>query len=248
VQFTNRIRNFVVNQPNTILAIVGFVLGVLIAFEYSTQIPRIINPATPIVALDDMEKQLDIEQSSLKQQQEGLDSQITKLQNNLKNKQTGLTALVNEVENLKSQSGLTSISGEGIEIVLADSDQNDETANAIAHASDLRDLIDLMWSRGAQAISIKATGGVEERVIFSTSVDCIVNTVLINTTKASPPFEVKVIGNRDALTAAVNDRSALKDIYERVEKTGLKFYITDNINIKIPKYSGSLNLSDAKIQ
>lgn len=248
MKLVDQVRNFVIKQPNAFLAILGFVIGILIATEYVAKIPRIINPAMPSVALDQMEQNLDNEQAALKEQQEAVDNQISDLQNSQKGKQSGMSSLVNEVDSLKSQAGFTQRSGEGVEIVLDDSDHNDENANAIAHASDLRDLIDYMWSRGAQAISIEAAGGVEERVIFPTSIDCIVNTVLINTTKASPPFKVKVLGSRDALTAAINDHIALKTIYDRVEKDGLKFYITDNTNITVTKYSGSLNLDHAKVQ
>ena len=244
----NKIKEFVVRQSSVVLGVVGFILGIIIAFEYSAQIPRIINPAQPSVALDQMEQNLSNEQASLKEQQEAVDSEITSLQNNLKDKQTGMSFLVGEVDTLKTQAGFTPLSGEGVEIVLDDSDKNDENANAIAHASDLRDLVDYMWSRGAQAISIEAAGGVEERVILPSSIDCIVNTVLINTTKSSPPFKMKVIGNRDALTAAINDRSALKSIYDRVDKSGLRFYITDNLNITVTKFTGSLSLDHAKIQ
>jgi len=243
----NKIKNFIVKQPNTFLAILGFVLGVLIAFEYSTQLPRIINPVVSSIALEQMETNLDNEQAALKEQQEVVDSEISQLQSNLKNKQTGVASLISNVDLLRDKAGFSSKTGEGIEIILNDSNKSDENANAIAHASDLRDLIDLLWTRGASAISIEAAGGVEERIILTSSIDCIVNTVLINTTKSSPPFKVKAIGNRDALLAAVNDRVALKLIYDRVDKTGLIFYATDKSQITVAKYSGNLNLENAKI-
>jgi uncharacterized protein YlxW (UPF0749 family) len=248
MELVNRVKTFVIKQPMAVLGIVGFVLGVLIATEYSARIPRIINPVISSYALDEMEKKLENEQNTMKEQHEAVDNEVAYLQGNLKNKQGGLTSLVSEVELLKEQSGLTARSGDGIEIILDDSDKNDENANAIAHASDLRDLVDYMWTRGAQAISIEASGSVDERVIFTTAIDCIVNTVLINNTKSSPPFKIKVLGNRDALVAAINDHTNLKSIYDRVESEGLIFYVTDNIKISIPKYSGNLNLENAKVQ
>ncbi len=248
MKFVEQAKRFVVKQPNTLLAIVGFVLGALIATEYSSQIPRIINPAISSYALDDMENKLDNEQSSIKESLESVDNEITNLQDSLKTRQVGLTSLVSEVEDLKSQVGLTEANGEGVEVVIDDSNTENIEANAIAHASDLRDLIDLLWSRGARAISIEAEGNIEERIVFSSSIDCVVNTVLINSTKASPPFKVKAIGNRDALLAAVNDRVALKSIYERVDKSGLKFFTTQNANITIGKYSGNILLNHAQVQ
>ena len=248
MKLIDQIKHFVVRQPNTILAVIGFVLGLLVATEYSAQIPRIINPAISSYALDDMENKLDNEQSSLKESLESMDNEITNLQDSLKTRQVGLTSLVNNVDTLKKQVGLTALSGQGIEIVLDDSNQEDAEANAIAHASDLRDTIEFLWSRGAQGISIEAAGGIDERVVFPTSIDCVVNTVLINSTKSAPPFKIKAIGNRDALTAAVSDKANLKSIYDRVDKDGLKFYVTDNANVTIPKYSGEITLDHVKIQ
>lgn len=248
MKLVEQVKSFVIKQPNTLLAVIGFVLGVLIATEYSAQIPRIINPAGSSLALDDMESKLNNEQSALKESLESVDNEITDYQDNLKTRQGGLTNLVDEVEILKSQVGLSELSGQGIEVVLDDSNTEDAQANAIAHASDLRDLIDLLWSRGAQAISIEAQGGVEERIVYSSSIDCVVNTVLINSTKAAPPFKIKALGNRDALLAAVSDRTALKSIYDRIDKDGLKFFTTDNANLTIGKYKGDFVVDHAKAQ
>ncbi|MBU1092398.1 DUF881 domain-containing protein [Patescibacteria group bacterium] len=250
MKYIDQVRQFVVRQPNVIIAIIGFVLGGLLATEYSTQLPRIINPVISNYMLEDMENTLSNEQVALKESLETVDSEITETQDKLKTRQIGLTSLVNQVDSLKQQVGLTDVSGEGIEIVIDDSDisKTNSQTNAIAHASDLRDLVDFLWSRGAQAISISANGQIEERVTFFTSIDCVVNTVLINSTKAAPPFTVKVFGNRESLSVAVDERDNLKSIYDRVYKEGLKFFVTDNQQVTIKKYSGDIGLSHVKIK
>jgi uncharacterized protein YlxW (UPF0749 family) len=103
----------------------------------------------------------------------------------------------------------------------------------------MRDLVNYLWLKGAKAISIEGAGGKEERVGPMTSIDCIVNTVLINGTKIVPPFQIKAIGDRQVLNSAIGDKAALKQIYDRVDKEGLKFYVVDNINqIDIEQFTG----------
>lgn len=249
MKLNDKVREVIKNQPNYPLAIIGLVIGILIAYEYGYKIPRIINPAVSNVALDETEQKLVDEQARFKEQLEAIDNEVNALNDQTKSRQTGLAALVNQVEVLKSDSAMTDIVGDGVEIILDDSEKNqDANANAIAHASDLRDLLDQLWANGAKAISISAAGGVEERVTLTTSIDCIVNTVLINNTKASPPFKVTAIGDKAKLKSAVDDKSALKSIYERVDSEGLKFAAIDSSNLKVKRYSGNYLIKNAKVQ
>lgn len=249
MKLNDKLHEIVKNQPNYPLAIIGLVIGILIAYEYGYKIPRIINPAVSNIALDETEQKLVDEQAQHKEQLEAIDNETNALNDQTKIRQTGLTSLVNQVEALKANSAMTDVVGEGIEIILDDSAKNqDANANAIAHASDLRDLVDQLRANGATAISIGAAGGVEERVTFTTSIDCIVNTVLINNTKASPPFKVTAIGDRIKLKSAIDDRGALKDIYDRVDNDGLKFVAVDSLSLKIKRYSGNYLIKNAKVQ
>jgi len=249
MKLNDKLHELVKNQPNYPLAILGLVIGVLIAYEYGYKIPRLINPAISNIALDETEQKLVSEQARNKEQLEAIDNEINALNDQTKNRQTGLTSLVDQVETLKADSAMTDVAGEGVEIIIADSEKNqDANANAIAHASDLRDLIDQLRANGATAMSISAAGGIEERITLTTSIDCIVNTVLINNTKASPPFKVTAIGDRAKLKSAVDDRGALKTIYDRVDNNGLKFAAVDLLDLKIKRYSGNYLIKNAKVQ
>lgn len=243
------IRERLMHNTSFVLAVVGVVIGVLLALNFAEKLPRALTSALPYVELTDMETKLEAEQTSLKNSISEVDVQITALDQQIRGRQGSFKTLVDQADALKIQAGLTGVSGEGIIIILADSESRSASPNSIAHASDMRDLVDLLWSRGATAISIKGDGSTDERIGPSTSIDCIVNTVLINGTKIVPPFEIRAIGNRENLITAINDKVALKDIYDRIDKEGLKFSIIDGVKqVTIPKFTSNFITEDVKVK
>lgn len=246
---SSTIRERLLHNTSFVLAVAGIVIGVLVALNYAERLPRALTSALPYVELSDMESKLESEQTSLKQSISNIDEQITALEQQAKNRQGGFKTLVDQADNLKKQAGLTEVSGEGIIITLNDSPSRAANPNSIAHASDMRDLVDHLWANGASAISIKGDGSTDERVGFSTSIDCIVNTVLINGTKIVPPFEIRAIGDRQRLVNAINDRVVLKEIYRRVDEEGLRFSLVDGVSqVTIPKFTGNFITEDVKIK
>ena len=246
---TKKVLEFIKIQISFVLAVVGIILGVILATQFNQQLPRIISPAVPFIALADMEQKLTQDQAALKVNISSEDSKIDKLSADAKGKQSNLKGLVDQVENLKIDAGITEMSGPGIIVYLADSDARRDSPNSIAHASDMRDLVDYMWQTGAKAISIEGDGGTQERVSYNTSIDCIVNTVLINGTKIVPPFKIRVIGDPQKLTDAINNKDRLKSIYERVSKEGLKFYTLDGVDtVTVKKFTGNLIFDYAQIK
>ncbi len=246
---SEKFRKIFIGNIALALAVIGLGVGTFLAWQYNDKLPQVITPAVPYLSLQEMESTLEGEQRTLKQQIAKTDDQINALADKVKIRQSGMKGLIDAADRLKAQAGITQAKGSGIKIILADSDSPLNVTNAIAHASDLRDLINQLWQNGAEAISISGAGSMEERVGPLTSIDCIVNTVLINGTKTVPPFEIKVLGDRDRLISAINDRTALKSIYDRVDKEGLKFTIDDNVKeVDIASFTGNIITEHVKIK
>jgi len=246
---SEKAKDIFVRNTSLILSVLGIVIGVILATRFNENIPRVITPGIPYLSLQEMVDKLDKEHTQLKQSLVVVNDKINVLEGETKKRQSGLSSEVDANEKLKIDSGIGEMSGEGIVILLDDSEQRKPASDSIAHASDMRDLVDYLWQNSAKAISIKGSGGMDERVGPSTSIDCIVNTVLINGTKTVPPFQVKAIGDREKLISAINDRVALKQIYDRVDKEGLKFYVIDGVTkIEIPKFTGNILTENVKVK
>lgn len=223
-----------------ILLIIGIAVGLLLTAQWRTKPTRASDPVISYALLENTQKNLVSEKEELRTQIKELQDKISKEENSLKQYQTSKKA-VEQVEEYEMKIGLKEITGSGITIIMDDSRKTNPTIDSITHAADLRDIVNLLWGSGAQAISING-----ERVVFTTSIDCIVNTILINTTKTSPPFIIKAIGDLNKLEGAINNKDNLKDLYKRIKNEGIIFSVQRSDSLTITAFQGSFNINQAK--
>jgi len=137
--------------------------------------------------------------------------------------------------------GLTDVSGSGIIIKLDDAETGIGTVDSITHAADLRDIVNVLWLNGAEAISING-----ERVVANSSIDCIVNTILINSTKTAPPFTILAIGDSYKLKKAIEENKLLADLWKRNKSSGIVLEVKTSWRVNIKAFNGSYLLKHAK--
>lgn len=218
----------------SIFALIGVILGVMIMLQSKVLPTRVTNSITPYLSLKETKELLYTEQSDLKTEVKELQEKISALNSGTKGK--ALSESESTALNLdRAYAGLTKLNGPGVIITLDDSKSGAVTEDSIVHAADLRDTINLLWGSTAEGISING-----ERIVVSSSIDCIVNTILINDTRISNPFSIEAIGNIETLEQRLKDKNILADIHQRVQGNGLIFRVERNRNITLPSYSGVL--------
>lgn len=246
-EFGMKVKGFIwqknLNWLGLVLFVLGIATGLFFTAQWRTKPSRASDPVISYSSLIQTKESLLKEQEQLKQTIQNLTKEASKGQEELK-KFANSKEKVEKVEALEKEVGLEKVTGKGIILKFADANGKEEniTAESITHAADLRDIVNFLWGQGAKAISING-----ERIVTTTSIDCIVNTILINSTKTTPPFEIKVIGNQDYLVLKLNDKNNLKNIHKRINEEGLVFEIKKEDNIEISSYTGSLNINYAKI-
>jgi len=230
-----------INRAAIILLILGIGSGLFITAQWKTKTLRVFDPVAPFVELTDTRNILTLQQIDFKKQISSLQKQIKTDQEKLKSQNLSKN-IVEQVESYKDLIGLTEKTGSGIIITIDDAKDSIADVNSITHAADLRDTVNFLWSIGADSISING-----ERVVLNTSIDCIVNTVLINSTKTTAPFSISVIGDPNKLQSELNNSNNLKDIHKRVKSEGLIFNVELNKKITIPAFNGSFPIKYSKI-
>jgi len=132
--------------------------------------------------------------------------------------------------------GFTPVIGPGIVISLDDNPDplqvGDNPEDYIVHDYNLLFVVNQLKSSGAEAISIN-----NERVIASSEVRCAGPTILVNTTRVSPPFEIKVIGNPEVMESSM--RATGGELYT-LGARGMKIRIQKAGKVEIPAFSGIL--------
>ncbi|MCL5795845.1 MAG: DUF881 domain-containing protein [Patescibacteria group bacterium] len=231
-----------ISKISIALIIIGIGIGLFFSAQWKTKQTRVSDPLSPYLSLQDTKDDLTREQESLKSEIDNLQDKIKEEESKLKKYNSNKDKL-DELEKDRKLIGLTEIKGEGVVITMDDSNSLLSTgAESIAHAADLRDLTNFLWGLGAQAIEIN-----NERVVFPTSIDCIVNTVMINLTKTTSPFTIKVVGNPSEISNQLKNENNLADLHKRIKEQGLIFEIKEEQNITIAPYNGSYNIEYAKI-
>jgi len=219
------------------LTVILFVLfGILISAQLRSIPSRISNPITPYVTLKETRVSLADEQKQLKNEIKTLHEAIRLAETENQNNGLGAKEL-DSLQSKKALAGLSRMTGPGVKIVLNDSNSVLVTEDSIIHAADLRDVINLLWGAGAEAISLN-----DQRVVVNTAIDCIVNTILVNNVRLSTPFTIEAIGNKDRLFDTLANPRSLENINLRKEKNGLVFDVSKNDNLILPLFDGSFEI------
>lgn len=225
------------NKISLLILFLGLGIGLFTSAQWKTKPVRVTNPVIPYVSLEETSSSLILDQENLKKQINDLQEKINQDQENLK-KQAANRVKAEQVQKYREEIGLSEIKGSGIVITLDDSKIVKENSDAITHAADLRDIVNFLFGLGAEAISIN-----NERVVLTTSIDCFVNTILINNTRTVPPFVINAIGDSNSLASALRNGENLADLHKRIRTEGLIFEIKEEREIIVPKYNGSFIFS-----
>ena len=141
--------------------------------------------------------------------------------------------------------GLTAVHGPGLEVVLDDAPgqpagQTVDPNQLVVHQSDLQAVVNALWAGGAEALAIAG-----QRVIATSAVRCVGNTLLLNGEVFSPPFRVAAIGPSATMLNKLASSPGVKLFREAAEFYGLGYTVGRQGNVEVPAYTGSITLNYA---
>jgi uncharacterized protein YlxW (UPF0749 family) len=135
--------------------------------------------------------------------------------------------------------GLVALVGPGVTVTLGDSTAAPVSAAAandyIIHDTDVRDVVSVLWSAGAEAIAVN-----DERLVANSSIVCVGTVILINDTRLSPPFSISAIGPAEALGLAIDAAPHLAPLRRRAKDYGLLLKVAPAERVDVAAYRGTL--------
>lgn len=189
-------------------------------------------------------QRLEEEQKSLKEAIASLRGQIVALQEQAIQGASNLAIINQELERQRLVAGLLPLQGPGVQVTLDDSARpipaGEDPANYLIHDYELRDVVNLLWLAGAEAIAING-----ERVVANTSIYCVGSTIIVNSARLSPPYEIRAIGDASFLEETLRDLSVLKRLKSKAQLYGVQFRWTQVRDLTIPAYTGSVAIKYA---
>jgi uncharacterized protein YlxW (UPF0749 family) len=225
---------------------VGLTLGLLLSVSWQTtsQTSRgATSPQTGRILLSI--QRLEAEQQELKATLAELRQELAERQQAAAAETDRLQVLDVELARQHLLAGLVPVQGPGVAVTLDDSRVQippgaDPNAYLI-HEYDLRDIVNLLWMAGSEAIAIN-----DERLVSTSSIYCVGSTVMVNNTRLSPPYLIRAIGNPRTQQDYLRNPSHLKDLKEKERLYGLSFEVKDVANLSLPAYSGGFLIQHAR--
>jgi uncharacterized protein YlxW (UPF0749 family) len=184
--------------------------------------------------------------ASLTRQHAALTQDIEKLQ-----AQQGSipTKLAKQLKDLSEQVGTTPVAGPGLTVTLKDAppevvkDNPDVDADwLVIHQQDIQAVVNALWAGGADAISIQ-----NHRVISTTGIKCVGNSVVLLGVPYLPPYRITAIGDQRKLQQALSDSQYIDNLQDYVVKFQLGYEVKNQSTIAMPAYEGTLDLQSATV-
>jgi uncharacterized protein YlxW (UPF0749 family) len=152
-----------------------------------------------------------------------------------------------QIRVLLAPAGLTAVHGAGLEVVLDDapgqpSGGNVDPNQLVVHQSDLQAVVNALWAGGAEAMTIA-----DQRVIATSAVRCVGNTLLLNGEVFSPPFRVAAIGPSATMQKKLSSSPGVKLFREAAGYYGLGYTVSTQSRLDLPAYRGPVTLSYAHV-
>jgi uncharacterized protein YlxW (UPF0749 family) len=156
-----------------------------------------------------------------------------------------LQALQAELERQQLLAGLVAVEGPGVTILLDDGGtpilSGADPNHYLVHEYELRDIVNVLWMAGSEAIAIN-----DERLVSQSSIYCVGSTVMVNDTRLSPPYLIQAIGNPRVQADYVRNPSYLKSLKEKQRLYGLRFEVRSMHSVTLPAYSGGFLVQHAR--
>lgn len=192
-------------------------------------------------SLADLAEQQSQRVEALQQDVTDLNADIAELSAGLQSRE--LTRLDRRIAALEEPAGLQAVAGPGLTVVLDDAPEEGRDAagenrkNALVHQQDLQAVVNAMWAGGAEAVTIQG-----QRIITTTGIKCVGNTVILHGVPFSPPYRISGIGDSASMVGQLGDSAYLQGYLQSVADYGLGWEVLPEPRIEAPAYDGSLEM------
>ena len=148
------------------------------------------------------------------------------------------------IDRVIAAAGLTRVRGPGLAVVLTDSTldaaPNGNLNDLVIHEQDLQAVINALWAGGAEAISVNG-----QRILATTAIRCVGNTLLLHGSVYSPPYVIHAVGDPLALRTELGRDPAVNRFAAAAREFKLGYAVADE-TLEISAFDGATVLSEAR--
>jgi uncharacterized protein YlxW (UPF0749 family) len=180
---------------------------------------------------DDLQRQV----ADLNRQVEALGKQVDDQQ---------VTKVQQQVDALKGPAGLDPVHGPALTVTLSDAPKADvdravkdgkTTADQlVVHQQDIQAVVNALWSGGAEAMTLQ-----KQRVVSTTGIKCVGNTVVLHGVPYAPPYVITAVGDVEGMQDALASSDYIAGYLTYVRAYNLGYRVTSSADEKLPGYDAA---------
>lgn len=152
---------------------------------------------------------------------------------------------------LEEQAGTRKLRGKAVTITLNDAPPGataklpgypaPQPNDLVIHQQDLQAVVNALWHGGAKGIKV-----MDQRLISTSAVRCVGNTLILQGRVYSPPYKITAVGDPARMKRAVADSPQIQNYMLYVNAYGLGWKVEDDGTVTLPGYSGTTELHSAQ--
>ena len=156
------------------------------------------------------------------------------------------------VDGLSDAAGFQPVHGPALTVVLTDAPKDVVAAaradgsidgdELVVHQQDIQAVVNALWLGGAEAMTLQG-----QRVISTTGIKCIGNTVVLHGVPYAPPYRITAIGDVTALEASLDNDDYVAGYKTYVAAHDLGYAVSTDDDVIMPAYDGSRELRYAEV-
>ncbi len=231
---------------------VGVPLVALLAgliFSASSQAAKGTDLRSTVTGMPDLISQHTRENKRLASQLSRVQGEVDRLNKAAAPGDATLTELTRSGDRIAATAGMVPVRGPAVTVALDDATlpggrlpEGATADDVVVHQQDVQAVVNALWRGGAEAMML-----MDQRVISTSAVRCVGNTLILHGRVYSPPFTISAIGDPVRLEAAL-DRDPQVGIYrEYVDRVGLGYDVSATREATFPAYEGSTSLEYASV-
>lgn len=152
-------------------------------------------------------------------------------------------ALTAQIGALEQNTGLQPLTGSALVVELNDAPRVPGTNlpegvgpdDLVVHQQDVQAVVNAMWRGGASGVQV-----MDQRIIATSAIRCVGNTLFLQGRVYSPPFVIKAVGNVSDLQNALNDEPGVVLYKQYVDKLDLGWKVSIDQDTTLPAWTGSI--------
>lgn len=153
-------------------------------------------------------------------------------------------SLDREAARLGQVAGVRPVRGPGLVVTLDDAPRPAQDAelpgdpspdDLVVHQQDVQAVVNALWAGGAEAMQL-----MNQRVVSTSAVRCVGNTLILHGVVYSPPFTVTAVGDPASMRSALESAPQVQLYQQYVDAYGLGFSVEEHGGLRLPGYDGPL--------